>query len=595
MNLHRIIARILAISALGVAPVVLSSTPASASSAATQAECDPGGSTGQSWGDAGITTDRPVVASFTVDGQTVADPVTPAVGHLGIAICPETAGARKTGLTIFKHEGLNSNPADLTGALRPDGTPVTTDSVYEVTITHFGALAKYFSFALVHGHVQTWTADGLGTDAASLTFSVTAAIDPGVDTPYYQCSATPPECSAPQAIGENNGVSMQLDLDQAGSFKTFTGAYFDLDRAVAGFAEAKTNTDGTKYLQMTLGGPHLALDGSANVGSMDAFLPNATLQTLFGTSDASLAESLAVTRTESGTSSAASYTATAVTGGLKVHVPGITFSTPVYKVSKVKASTTTASTTKLMWPAVSIDAPSNGSGYWIAASDGTVRAFGGAAANAPLTARLNAPVVDLATSPASANSYYLVATDGGVFSFGDAKFYGSTGNLKLNQPVVGMAVSPTGKGYWMVARDGGIFNYGDAAFYGSTGAMTLNKPIVGMASTPTGKGYWLVASDGGIFAFGDAVFYGSTGAINLNQPVVGITSSPSGKGYWMVARDGGIFNYGDASFYGSTGAIKLNKPVTSIAATPTGKGYWMVGSDGGVFNYGDATFSGSAA
>jgi hypothetical protein len=55
-------------------------------------------------------------------------------------------------------------------------------------------------------------------------------------------------------------------------------------------------------------------------------------------------------------------------------------------------------------------------------------------------------------------------------------------------------------GYRLVASDGGIFAYGDAGFYGSTGALTLNKPIVGMASTPDGRGYWLVASDGGIFA-----------------------------------------------------------------------------------------------
>jgi len=76
----------------------------------------------------------------------------------------------------------------------------------------------------------------------------------------------------------------------------------------------------------------------------------------------------------------------------------------------------------------------------------------------------------------------------------------------------------------LVASDGGIFGYGDAAFYGSTGATKLNQPIVGMASTPTGMGYWLVASDGGIFAYGDAKFYGSTGAITLNKPIVGMAA-----------------------------------------------------------------------
>ena len=77
-------------------------------------------------------------------------------------------------------------------------------------------------------------------------------------------------------------------------------------------------------------------------------------------------------------------------------------------------------------------------------------------------------------------------------------------------------------GYWLVATDGGIFSFGDTQFYGSTGSMVLNKPIVGMAATPDGKGYWLVASDGGIFSFGDAKFEGSTGSIALNKPIVGM-------------------------------------------------------------------------
>ena len=68
-----------------------------------------------------------------------------------------------------------------------------------------------------------------------------------------------------------------------------------------------------------------------------------------------------------------------------------------------------------------------------------------------------------------------------------------------------------------MASDGGIFSYGDAQFYGSTGSIALNKPIVGMAATPDGKGYWLVASDGGIFNYGDAAFYGSTGGTRTQQ------------------------------------------------------------------------------
>ncbi len=82
----------------------------------------------------------------------------------------------------------------------------------------------------------------------------------------------------------------------------------------------------------------------------------------------------------------------------------------------------------------------------------------------------------------------------------------------------------------MAAVDGGVFAQGDAAFWGSLGGIRLNQPVVGMAATPSGRGYWLVASDGGIFSFGDATFYGSIGGLRLNQPVVGMAATPSGPG-----------------------------------------------------------------
>ena len=198
-----------------------------------------------------------------------------------------------------------------------------------------------------------------------------------------------------------------------------------------------------------------------------------------------------------------------------------------------------------------------------------------------------------AAAATTTQAYWLVATDGGIFSFGGAPFYGSTGSIALNKPIVGMAATPDGGGYWLVASDGGIFDYGDAGFYGSTGSMVLNKPVVGMAPTPDGKGYWLVASDGGIFSYGDANFYGSTGSITLNKPVVGMAATPSGNGYWLVASDGGIFSYGDAQFHGSTGSLVLNKPVIGMITGPNGAGYFLVASDGGIFSFGTAPFFGS--
>jgi hypothetical protein len=85
-----------------------------------------------------------------------------------------------------------------------------------------------------------------------------------------------------------------------------------------------------------------------------------------------------------------------------------------------------------------------------------------------------------------------------------------------------MAATTTGDGYWMVASDGGVFSFGDAHFYGSTGNITLNQPIVGLTPTADDGGYWFTAADGGVFAYGDAKFHGSLASLGVTN-VVGIT------------------------------------------------------------------------
>jgi uncharacterized delta-60 repeat protein len=228
--------------------------------------------------------------------------------------------------------------------------------------------------------------------------------------------------------------------------------------------------------------------------------------------------------------------------------------------------------------------------YWLVAGDGGIFAFGGAPFRGSTGAiKLNQPVVGMAAHP-SGDGYWFVAQDGGIFAF-NAPFRGSTGGIRLNRPIVGMTSTPSGDGYWLAAQDGGIFAF-NAPFRGSTGGIRLNQPVVGMAGSPSGEGYWLVAADGGIFAF-NAPFHGSTGGIKLNQPIVGMATTPSGNGYWLVARDGGVFAFGDAQFRGSTGGIKLNQPIVGMAATSSGNGYWLFARDGGVFAFGDAQFSGS--
>ena len=197
------------------------------------------------------------------------------------------------------------------------------------------------------------------------------------------------------------------------------------------------------------------------------------------------------------------------------------------------------------------------------------------------------------------DGYWILARDGGVFSFGDAAFYGSTGDLVLNQPVVSMAATHDGRGYWFVATDGGIFSFGSAPFFGSTGDIRLNQPIVGMAPTPSGRGYWLVARDGGIFTFGDAGFFGSTGDLVLNQPIVGMASTPTGLGYVLLARDGGVFTFGDAGFVGSGASTPPPSgsgiTASAIVHSPNGHGYWIAWTSGTVIGFGSARGASASA
>ena len=73
-----------------------------------------------------------------------------------------------------------------------------------------------------------------------------------------------------------------------------------------------------------------------------------------------------------------------------------------------------------------------------------------------------------------------------TFSVTDANFLSSDAVLVISIRPIGAP------GYWEVASDGGIFSYGGAQFYGSTGSLRLNAPIVGMAATPDDAGLLVV-------------------------------------------------------------------------------------------------------
>jgi hypothetical protein len=186
----------------------------------------------------------------------------------------------------------------------------------------------------------------------------------------------------------------------------------------------------------------------------------------------------------------------------------------------------------------------NGAGYGVMTSFGKLFAYGDFPDDGDQSAvTLVEPIVGIAES---GTGYYMAAADGGIFAYG-APFFGSMGGHPLNQPVVGMAAMPSGQGYWMVASDGGIFAFGDAPFFGSMGGHPLNQPVVGMATPllpPTAPPTTTTTTT---TTPTTTTTTPTTTTTTTTPPTTTTTARP---GYWMVAADGGIFAF-DTPFYGS--------------------------------------------
>ena len=155
-------------------------------------------------------------------------------------------------------------------------------------------------------------------------------------------------------------------------------------------------------------------------------------------------------------------------------------------------------------PMVGMAPTRDGGGYWLVAADGGIFDYGDApfyGSTGSMT--LNKPIVGMAAT--RRGGYWLVASDGGIFAYGDAgstarrgacpqqahrghggrpptagatgwcrrrrplrlrrrQFYGSTGNIRLAQPIVGMRPARR-RGYSFSAALDGLFNYGTAPFF----------------------------------------------------------------------------------------------------------------------------------
>lgn len=199
-----------------------------------------------------------------------------------------------------------------------------------------------------------------------------------------------------------------------------------------------------------------------------------------------------------------------------------------------------AATGRFSAPAVQLEPTPSGRGYWVVSAAGEVEPFGDAAflgATAP-PSRAGPPeprpvepwpveIAGLATTP-TGQGYWLAATDGRVFAFGDALARGATpgravvsaaGAAKPAAPIVSIAGHPDGRGYWLLGADGGVFAV-DTGFFGGLADRKPPPEAVQLRVTGSGEGYYVAGSDGAVYAFGDAdqrrvVAGGDQGVVDL--------------------------------------------------------------------------------
>lgn len=232
-------------------------------------------------------------------------------------------------------------------------------------------------------------------------------------------------------------------------------------------------------------------------------------------------------------------------------------------------------------PAVSMATPAvqpaPTSSYWLTTAYGNVyngltATFYGSAARSGDTS-----IVGIAATR-DHHGYWLVDAAGRVFTFGAAR---SAAAVHPAHPVAGIVAAPRG-GFYLFTRYGNVYTRGGARFFGSAARNRVSS-VVGMALTPDGRGYWLVKAGGRAMAYGDA---GGAPVVHSRYPIKGIVASAAG-GYWLYTAHGNIYNVGGAPFFGSPFRNRVSN-VSGMMATPDGQGYRTVQSTGQVRSYGDA-------
>jgi peptidoglycan/xylan/chitin deacetylase (PgdA/CDA1 family) len=218
-----------------------------------------------------------------------------------------------------------------------------------------------------------------------------------------------------------------------------------------------------------------------------------------------------------------------------------------------------------------------GSGYYVAASNGSVHTYGAPAAGGGGTGR----PTGIATDP-DTGGYWLLTANGSVVAR-QAPFYGQLSG-QLGKDVTAVAIAASRGGYLVLTSDGAVHAF-RAPYHGQPKGRMHGLRPVGLAVNAATGGYWVLNSGGGVWGYG-ASGYGSLAGKGYR--VTAIAASPRG-GYLLLTSGGKVFGFHAYTYGSATGGLGAGVTAVSLAVTPATGGYWILLSNGRVLGFHAAT------
>lgn len=190
--------------------------------------------------------------------------------------------------------------------------------------------------------------------------------------------------------------------------------------------------------------------------------------------------------------------------------------------------------------------------------------------------------------------YYQAASDGQIFAFGSAELYACNEDDFHTEDLIGIRTTPSGLGYWTLDSSGKILSYGDAEHFGDLQRDELD--VRGFAINPAGDGYWIILANGGIWNFGGATEHLSPiwgGHLWNGNPATAasIEAHPTEDGLWVLYTDGAVLGVGDGTFTGVApslaGGSSRGDEYRVLRTNIDGTGVWAVTARGVVADLGN--------